>query len=465
MPDLVCVPGVGLSCASATARTVCNADGQGTGPVPCGSAESCRDGQCRTRICTPGATRCVTGAPTMRETCDADGLGWTAGACEAGFACSGGACTRQVCTPGTPRCSGTSVTETCRADGLGYEGLRSCPSGTSCNASTGTCAGWVCTPGTATCVGNSRVACNPDGLGATTTPCGTGTTCSGGICAAWVCTPGAFDCADVNTRRQCNADGLGYTPAPCPAMNACIGGACRAWMCTPGQSAPTCATTTSRQVCSPDGQGYTTSACPVAANATGACVGGTCGITCNANYGNCDANANNGCEAAFQSDRMNCGACGTVCTGSCVAGVCISVVPVTFSQLFSSNTTVLMAACTAWRTFRASLTGTGYSSITITGSASMRTVTCTEPAAVQQIANGLRTSTNFNVTCNGRRWTLCASRYDGELWIDAPSVCSGNNCPTSATLLRPCLGGSSNYNGVESATCPGPTQTITIDVR
>jgi hypothetical protein len=46
-------------------------------------------------------------------------------------------------------------------------------------------------------------------------------------------------------------------------------------------------------------------------------------VACSAGFGNCDANAANGCEAAFASDPLNCGMCGKSCAGqACVAGVC-----------------------------------------------------------------------------------------------------------------------------------------------
>ncbi len=147
------------------------------------------------------------------------------------------------------------------------------------------------------------------------------------------------------------------------------------------------------------------------------------------------------------------------------AGIGLTVVPRTYSAYFTGSTTVLAAACSQWRTWRTSLRPGAYSRITITGSSNGATVSCTEPSAVQQIATGLRNLTSFHVTCNGRTWSLCATRYDGEFWVGAPSLCSGANCPSPGTIIRPCFGGSNNYNGVLSSTCPGPTQTITIEVR
>ena len=317
------------TCASPSARRVCNADGQGTADIPCGTTEGCRDGVCRPRVCTPGATRCPAGNAGAVETCDAEGLAWASSPCAAGRSCSGGACVPWLCTPGTPSCVGASGTHECSADGLGYGATVACASGTSCTTDTGRCGAWICTPGTGVCDGSSRRVCNADGLGFTTTACTAAQTCSAGLCLDRVCTAGAYSCADVSTRRQCNATGLGYDPAPCPAMNACLGaGLCTPWTCTPGATG-VCASATARQVCNADGQGYSSSPCAAAANATGACAAGACGLTCNTGYGNCDGVATNGCEVDHNTSAAHCGRCGAPCaTGqTCVMGACRSAGP------------------------------------------------------------------------------------------------------------------------------------------
>ncbi len=273
-----CTPGSALVCYASSGRTVCNADGQATSAIPCGATESCRDGVCRTRICSPGALRCSSGSVNQVETCDTNGLGWTATTCPTGQSCSSGTCVRQVCTPGTPSCAvGGVATRNCSPDGLGYGPTTTCSVGASCDVATGMCANWICTPGSATCVGNSRRVCNADGRGYSTTNCGSRQTCSAGICVDWTCTPGEYSCADINTRRVCNADGFGYSAAACPTMNACLGvGVCTPWTCTPGSAGPVCGSTTSRQVCNADGQGYATVACAAGQG----CSAGVCAVRC-----------------------------------------------------------------------------------------------------------------------------------------------------------------------------------------
>lgn len=55
--------------------------------------------------------------------------------------------------------------------------------------------------------------------------------------------------------------------------------------------------------------------CPAAANATPACAMGSCALTCASGFADCDRSAGNGCEARLDTE-MNCGACGTSCSGA-----------------------------------------------------------------------------------------------------------------------------------------------------
>ncbi|MBI5512307.1 MAG: hypothetical protein HY909_00985 [Deltaproteobacteria bacterium] len=64
-------------------------------------------------------------------------------------------------------------------------------------------------------------------------------------------------------------------------------------------------------------------------NARGACVLGQCMLTCDANRGDCDGDAANGCEADLLNAAATCGACGTECgevenaTNTCTNGRCV----------------------------------------------------------------------------------------------------------------------------------------------
>src|SRR5687767_7852534 len=49
-------------------------------------------------------------------------------------------------------------------------------------------------------------------------------------------------------------------------------------------------------------------------NASSVCVNGSCSLSCNTGYANCDNILSNGCEINITNDVNNCGSCGTVCT-------------------------------------------------------------------------------------------------------------------------------------------------------
>jgi len=67
-------------------------------------------------------------------------------------------------------------------------------------------------------------------------------------------------------------------------------------------------------------------ACAAAyAGGEGFCAAGACGTRCAAFQGNCDGSLANGCEANLMSDPSNCGACGNVCPAgqSCLETTCV----------------------------------------------------------------------------------------------------------------------------------------------
>ena len=66
-------------------------------------------------------------------------------------------------------------------------------------------------------------------------------------------------------------------------------------------------------------------ACPPSvSHGTVSCQNGACKVSCEQDYGNCDGNSANGCEAYLKRDNNNCGTCGnkcqypTSCWGSCL---------------------------------------------------------------------------------------------------------------------------------------------------
>jgi hypothetical protein len=504
-----------------TDRTSCGACG-----TACGQGEICEAGRC-VLTCptgqTPCAGRCVsTGTDTAN--CGACGR-----VCASGETCANGAC-RAVCDPGITDCGGGRCrniqTDPANCGACG----RMCPmpSGGEPTCALGSC-GVRCSAGFGDCDSDPSNGCEtrldaPGNCGACGRACAfanAAATCAMGACVMGTCNTGFLDC-DRNAGNGCEVSArtdrsnCGACGTACNGMQACADGVCGTFcgggsvlcngscanlqsdprncgacgtVCTARpNTVPVCAAGRCETVCAAgfaNCDGNVTNGCEVSTDtsvtncgacgrtcavpgATAVCTAGACAVgSCNTGLRDCDSDASNGCEVDVRTSNTHCGACGVTCAGTCVAGECLTVVPRLFSAPFAADATVLNAACAQWRSWRASLSASGYTRITVTGSANGATITCAEPAAVQQIANGLRTLTDFNVLCGGRRWTMCASRYEGEFWIDAPMLCSGSNCPSPGTIIRPCFspGGANNYNGVQSATCPGPAQTISIDVR
>lgn len=120
------------------------------------------------------------------------------------------------------------------------------------------------------------------------------------------------------------------------------------------------------------------------------------------------------------------------------------------------------AQCTEWRSYIAALPSSGLTEVTMSGSAGAP-ITCSDPAVAQGIANAIRTNATFDMMCDGNRWTNC-NRYEGEVWINPPDLCSGANCPNPGYIIRPCIG-NPNWGGVGTATCGGINQEMALSFR
>ncbi|MCZ7556423.1 MAG: T9SS type A sorting domain-containing protein [Bacteroidia bacterium] len=138
-----------------------------------------------------------------------------------------------------------------------------------------------------------------------------------------------------------------------------------------------------------------------------------------------------------------------------------------FSMQFVNGQTPT-TQCTAWNTWRATLMPGQYLGVTIRGNANavaQAGITCNDPAMANALANAIKTGANgtqyTSPLCNGRIWYLC-DRYGGELWIDAPSLCNGSNCPSPGWIFRACIT-NLNWGGFNTATCGAPTQIMEIE--
>jgi len=191
------------------------------------------------------------------------------------------------CPAGQQMCGGTCVSMTDPLFGCGSPSCSPCPSLFSSMGCQGkTCVITACAPGHADCNANAADGCEADLSKATTC----------GACKV-ACAGAAPLCAPASPSFQCTN---GCTPA------------------APLKCGDKCVTTTDPTACGP-----ACAVCPEPPNTAATCTAAVCASACKVGFGNCDANAVNGCEATFASDPLNCGVCAKSCLGQpCVNGVC-----------------------------------------------------------------------------------------------------------------------------------------------
>ena len=161
--------------------------------------------------------------------------------------------------------------------------------------------------------------------------------CEAKGCVA-ACLPGFADC-DADPANGCEADladpancGACTTRCQMPTSNCQVSGdpGARRYACvsrcsgdTPMECAGRCVDLqTDAAHCG--GCGVT---CGAGANATARCAAGRCEATCAQGFGDCDGEGGNGCEADLRTSVTACGACGRACaavnaTPTCSDGVC-----------------------------------------------------------------------------------------------------------------------------------------------
>jgi hypothetical protein len=206
----------------------------------------------------------------------------------------------------------------------------------------GACAIAACHEGFADCDGDASNGCETD-VRVSASHCGRcghvfstagGTaTCRGGACGIAACAEGRGDC-DGNEANGCETDlagaleHCGACGAVCARANAtpaCEAGACRVAACNAGwgncdgSEANGCETPTN----SVTHCGACGAACPARPHAVASCAAGACRHTCETGYGDCDGNAENGCETDLSGSLANCGACGVTCSRANASAVCV----------------------------------------------------------------------------------------------------------------------------------------------
>lgn len=333
--------------------------------------------------------------------------------CPAGMLCVG-----NLCVTGCSATHGCAGTQAC-CDGACIDTQSSTAHCGACGAactvpngtptcSNGTCAVGLCTVPFADCNGDRLDGCEVDtsrdvlncgGCGsACPTRANASAGCTVGRCG-FVCTAGFADC-DGDAENGCEVDlrasngncgGCGVVCNPPNAMGACAMGTCTVVSCTAefgdcdnnatnGCEADLRSTTAHCGACD--------HACAGGANAVGVCAASRCALVCAAGFADCDGDASNGCEVATTSDAMHCGACGRACARANTETQCVG-----------SRCTV--TGCTR-----------GYGD-------------CDAMAE-----NGCETHTEVSVANCGRCGVACATPPGGS------AVCAGGNCGVTCAMGR-----------------------------
>ncbi|MBL8600472.1 MAG: hypothetical protein JNK72_00965 [Myxococcales bacterium] len=179
------------------------------------------------------------------------------------------------------------------------------------------------------CVGCTRDAQCPAGQ-----RCGAGSTCVPGCNEAQACPSGEVCCNESCRATQNDIAHCGACGRSCAAPNAvsgCAQGACTVAACNAEYgdcdrlASNGCETSLADTVghCGTCGN-----VCQAGANASPVCAAGRCAVRCNAGFADCDGDASNGCEVDTRVNPSHCGACGSTCaaganaTATCAAGRC-----------------------------------------------------------------------------------------------------------------------------------------------
>lgn len=132
-----------------------------------------------------------------------------------------------------------------------------------------------------------------------------------------------------------------------------------------------------------------------------------------------------------------------------------------YSDTFLQGQTAAPQKCTDWNTFKSQLTPKCYTKVIVKGTFDNVGKFTTDPVIIAAFANALNTNTTYiSPTTNGNVWHYC-NISSTQVWINPVANCSGSNCPSPGYIIRPCIG-NLNWGGVNTATCNGLNQRMTI---
>ena len=238
-------------------------------PGSCRDNTDCGSNEFGFRVCDQPSGRCVLCTVANRDACTPTQYCTAANRCEAG--CDADAqCASHHCDLAHHVCVACAADDQCAAGMVCSPSAQLCVPGCNpahaCPADQGCCAG--------ACL-NTRI--DPSNCGVCGRACsiaqGTAS-CVAGECAVASCNTGFGDC-DAIASNGCETD-----------------------LTSSGTSCGRCG-----------------NACVPGANASAACAGGACRVTCDPGFADCNGSAADGCEANL-ADAASCGSCATHCTGA-----------------------------------------------------------------------------------------------------------------------------------------------------
>ncbi len=322
-------------CETDTRASLSNCGACGAACNLANASGACVGGRCAIAACNDGYGDCDANPANGCET-DLNASPANCGACasactaqNATASCVAGRCGVGVCNAGFADCD-MNPANGCEADtATSDSNCGAC--GTVCalpNAASscamGVCTLGACRDGFADCDMNPANGCEVD-LRTDAAHCGACATscviangmpaCAAGRCAVGTCNMGFADC-DMNPANGCEVDltsssqSCGRCGNACGSVQICSAGTCRTG-CASGLTM--CGSSCVDTRVSVSNCGGCGRMCPARPNASASCAGGTCGIVCNTNFGNCDGDLMNGCETDLRISTRHCGGCGRGC--------------------------------------------------------------------------------------------------------------------------------------------------------
>jgi hypothetical protein len=358
--------GCGKVCPSVNGAPYCASS---TCQIMCADGFADCDGD-RGNGCETNTTKDVLNCGGCGKSCDGkNGTPW----------CKDGKCGISDCPPGFGDCNGDAA-DGCEVD-LTKDSANCKTCGTSCVVANGmgACVGSVCKIDSCA---KGHADCDPAAPGGYTNGCETSTDtdlancgkcgqsciignatakCEAGACKVKSCTlpfadcdGNGLDCETDTSSSKTNCGGCGASGVDCDgaykpfnATGKCVASGCQLDRCT--GSYADCNKQPDLDGCEADLQSnkLNCGACGtqcMSQNGSNSCVMAACKPVCNPSFDTCDNDPNNGCETDERSSKANCGGCGIACqdnhtsSNDCVASVCKPVCLAGYDDCDSSRT-------------------------------------------------------------------------------------------------------------------------------